>query len=73
MNNGLIGSHIATGYPVEVDLSKKELSLIEAPHGNINDNWEHAMHLLYKRTGVEILDQVDIEYIIINGVVKKFH
>ena len=73
MNNGLIGSHIATGYPVEVDLSKKELSLIQAPYGNINDNWELAMHLLYKRTGVEILDQVDIEYIIINGVVKKFH
>ena len=73
MVNGLIGTHIATGYPVEVDLSKKELMLIDSPTGNINDNWEKAMHLLYKRTGVEIINQVDIEKIILNGVVKRFH
>jgi len=73
MVNGLIGTHIATGIPVEVDLSKKELMLIDSPTGNINDNWEKAMHLLYKRTGVEIINQVDIEKIILNGVVKMFH
>ena len=71
--NGLKGTHIATGYPVEVDLSKKELMLIDSPTGNINDNWEKAMHLLYKRTGVEIINQVDIETIVINGVDKPFH
>ena len=73
MVNGLIGTHIATGYPVEVDLSKKELMLIEAATGDINDNWEKAMHLLYVRTGVEIINQVDIEKIVLNGVVKTFH
>ena len=73
MVNGLIGTHIATGYPVEVDLSKKELMLIEAATGDINDNWTKAMHLLYVRTGVEIINQVDIEKIVLNGVVKTFH
>ncbi len=73
MVNGLIGIHIATGYPVEVDLSKKELMLIEAATGNINDNWEKAMHLLYVRTGIEIINQVEIETIVINGVDKPFH
>ena len=73
MLNGLKGTHIATGYPVEVDLSKKELMLIEAATGNINDNWTNAMELLYVRTGIEIIGQVDIERIIINGVDKRFH
>ena len=71
--NGLKGTHIATGYPVEVDLSKKELLLIECPTGNINDNWTNAMQLLYVRTGIEIIGQVDIERIIINGVDRRFH
>ena len=71
--NGLKGTHIATGIPVEVDLSKKELLLIESTTGNINDNWTNAMQLLYVRTGIEIIGQVDIERIIINGVDRRFH
>ena len=71
--NGLKGTHIATGTPVEVDLSKKELLLIESTTGNINDNWTNAMQLLYVRTGIEIIGQVDIERIIINGVDRRFH
>jgi hypothetical protein len=73
MINGLKGTHIATGIPVEVDLSKKELLLIECTTGNINDNWTNAMQLLYVRTGIEIIGQVDIERIIINGVDRRFH
>ena len=73
MVNGLKGTHIATGIPVEVDLSKKELLLIECTTGNINDNWTKAMQLLYVRTGIEIIGQVDIERIIINGVDRRFH
>jgi len=73
MINGLKGTHIATGIPVEVDLSKKELLLIESTTGNINDNWTNAMQLLYVRTGIEIIGQVDIERIIINGVDRRFH
>ena len=43
--NSLKGTHIATGQPVEVMLSKREVLLIEAPFGDINDNWEKAMEI----------------------------
>ena len=52
--NSLKGTHIATGQPVEVMLSKREVLLIEAPFGDINDNWEKAMDLISVRSGIEI-------------------
>jgi len=71
--NSLKGTHIATGQPVDVDLTRKEVLLITAPSGDINDNWEKAMDLLSVRSGIEIIGQVDLETITINGVEKPFH
>ena len=71
--NSLKGTHIATGQPVEVMLSRREVLLITAPYGDINDNWEKAMDLISVRSGIEIIGQVDLETITINGVEKPFH
>jgi hypothetical protein len=73
MVNSLKGTHIATGQPVEVELGKREVLLIEAIGGDINGNWEKAMDLISVRTGIEIIGQVDLETITIDGVEKPFH
>lgn len=73
MINSLKGTHIATGQPVEIELGKREVLLIAATGGDINGNWEKAMDLISMRTGIEIIGQVDLETIIINGVEKPFH
>ena len=71
--NSLKGTHIATGQPVEVSLTRREALLITAPFGDINDNWEKAMDLISMRSGIEIIGQVDLETITINGIEKPFH
>ena len=73
MAYSLKGTHIATGQPVEVELGKREVLLITAIGGDINGNWEKAMDLISVRTGIEIIGQVDLETITINGVEKPFH
>lgn len=72
-NNSLHGTHIATGIPVDVDLTRKEVLLITAPFGDINDNWAKAMDLISVRSGIEIIGHVDLHTITINGVSKPFH
>jgi FMN-dependent NADH-azoreductase len=73
MAYSLKGTHIATGQPVEVELGKREVLLITAIGGDINGNWEKAMDLITMRTGIEIIGQVDLETITIDGVEKPFH
>ena len=71
--NKLQGTHIATGIPVDVDLTRKEVLLITAPYGDINDNWAKAMDLISVRSGIQIIGHVDLHTITINGVSKPFH
>ena len=71
--NKLQGTHIATGIPVDVDLTRKEVLLITAPYGDINDNWAKAMDLISVRSGIQIICHVDLHTITINGVSKPFH
>lgn len=73
MAYSLKGTHIATGQPVELELGKREVLLITAIGGDINGNWEKAMDLISVRTGIEIIGQVDLETITINGIEKPFH
>jgi len=70
--NGLIGTHIATGMEVEINLTKQEM-LLACAKVNINESWEKAMEMVYKRTGLEVIGQIDVEKIVINGVAKAFH
>ena len=56
-----------------IPLSMKAGLFIDSKQGNINDNWSKAMELVYKDTGIRVIDNVHIKTICINGVVKAFH
>ena len=51
----------------------KAVMFIDSKQGNINDNWSKAMDIVYKDTGIRVIDNVHIKTICINGVVKDFH
>ena len=51
----------------------KDVLFIDSKQGNINDNWSKAMDIVYKDTGIRVIDNVHIKTICINGVVKAFH
>ena len=68
-----MGSYKYDGPCFKIPLSMKAVLFIEAKEGNINDNWTKAMELVYKDTGISVINNVHIKTICINGVVKKFH
>jgi len=72
-DNYLMGSYKYDGPFFKIPLSMKAVLFITAKNGNINDNWSKAMELVYKDTGIRVIDNVHIKTICINGVVKAFH
>jgi len=70
ITNGLIGVHLATGVDVEIPLSDYEMQLY---HAGGNHQWNTMCESVYKRSGVEIIDQIQIDYVIINGNKSVFH
>ena len=72
-NNCIIGSHIATGYPITIQLTKQEMDLATLTMGDINTAWDCMCALVHRRTGQKIIGQIDIEYIVVNGNKRKFH
>jgi len=64
MKNGLIGEHIATGQPVQIELTEEELHL---------DCWDTAMGIVHERTGIEVIGNIQIDYLVVDGVRKVFH
>ena len=72
-DNYLMGSYKYDGPFFKIPLSMKAVLFITSKNGNINDNWSKAMELVYKDTGIRVIDNVHIKTICINGVVKAFH
>ena len=72
-NNCIIGSHIATGYPITIQLTKQEMDLATLTMGDINTAWDCMCALVHRRTGQKIIGQIDIDYIVVNGNKRKFH
>ena len=72
-DNYLMGSYKYDGPFFKIPLSMKAVLFITAKNGNINDNWSKAMDIVYKDTGIRVIDNVHIKTICINGVVKVFH
>jgi len=71
--NKLSGIHIATGYPVDICLTNQEMVLATLKQGDINSAWESMCALVRRRTGITIINEIDIQTITINGVDKAFH
>lgn len=79
MINGLRGTHIATGIPVVILMNYKELQLAlgsigtEEVQGNVNASWELMCDAVLQRTGTEIIGQIEIDYIVVDGVKRTTH
>jgi hypothetical protein len=74
MKNGIIGTHLATGMPVELVLNYKEMQLaMDKNAETINKSWEMMNDAVLERTGTEIIGQIEIEHIVVDGVKKVFH
>lgn len=79
MINGLRGTHIATGIPTIIPMNYKEMQLAlgslgtEEVQGNVNDLWDLCCESVLARTGTEIIGQIEIDYIVVDGVKKTFH
>mgnify|MGYP001180019294 CR=1 FL=1 len=79
MINGLRGTHIATGIPVVIPMNYKELQLAlgsigtEEVQGNVNASWELMCDAVLQRTGTEIIGQIEIDYIVVDGVKRTTH
>jgi len=72
--NGLIGTHIATRQYVEIELTKNEMTLATTKNMfQVNIDWREMCLSVRQRTGIHIIGQIDIQSIVINGVVKTFH
>ena len=72
MVNGLKGIHIASGIPVEIPLSGKEMQLAMSKV-DVNQCWDDMCSSVLSRGGEDIIGQIEIDFIVINGVDKVFH
>ena len=72
MVNGLKGVHIASGIPVEIPLNGKEMQLALVKEHE-NECWSMMCDSVMHREGIAIIDEIDIEFIVINGIDKVFH
>ena len=72
MINGLIGTHLATGQDVSVSLNAKEMHRA-GDKTDSEKSWSLMNESILSRTGIEIAGQVELDYIVINGIQKDFH
>ena len=70
IDNGLIGVHIASGQEVEIPLSRREMQLI---HAGGNHDWNVMCESVYNRSFIEIIGQIQIDFLVINGNKRVFH
>ena len=72
-DNYIIGQKLNGGKDIRIPLSMKAVLFITAKNGNINDNWAKAMDIVYKDTGIRVVNNIHLFKICINGVDKAFH
>ena len=73
MINGLKGYHIATNIPVEIPLNSKEMQLALDNGPMQNDSWELMNGSVVSRGEMNIIGDIEIDSIVVNGISKKFH
>lgn len=74
MVNGIQGIHLATNQPIEIDLNTTEMSYAcDKNSKTINASWEYMCAMVKQRTGIDIIDQIQIDWIVIDGIKRVFH
>ena len=70
MVNGLIGTHLATGQTVEIELDLVELALAKSTQ---DSDWNMLNDSIKIKNGFGIIGEINLEFIIDNGVRRVFH
>ena len=74
MVNGLIGVHIATDIPVDIPLNTKQMQLaMDANPITMNKSWDMVCDICVANGFIDPRGNVDIDFIVVNGVKHKFH
>ena len=68
--NLLEGIHLATNQPVEIVLTSAESELAQ---GKTNEEWNALCVSIEMRTGHIIQGQIQVDYLIIDGIKRAFH
>jgi hypothetical protein len=70
MVNGLIGTHLATGQTVEIELDLVELALAKSTQ---DSDWNQLNDSIRFKNGFGIIGEVQLDFIIENGARRIFH
>ena len=74
ITNGLQGIHLATNQPIEIDLNEVEMSYAcDKNRESQNASWEYMCAMVNQRTGIDIIDNIQIDWIVIDGIKRVFH
>ena len=73
MNNGIIGTHLATNHPIEIELNTREMELGLYKGVTGEEKWDTMCELVLERTGIEIIGQIAIDYMVVDGNKHVFH
>jgi len=73
MNNGIIGTHLATNQPVELELTPQEMELGLYKTVTGEEKWNTMCDMVLARTGIEIIGQIEIDYMVVDGYKHVFH
>jgi hypothetical protein len=73
MNNGIIGTHLATNQPIEIELNEQEMELGLYKGVTGEEKWDTMCELVLERTGIEIIGQIAIDYMVVDGNKHVFH
>mgnify|MGYP001164002121 FL=1 len=74
MVNGLIGVHIATDIPVDIPLNTKQMQLASDTNPDtMNKSWDMVCDICVANGFIDPRGNVDIDFIVVNGVKHKFH
>jgi|AOAMet1_18_M0_10_1038524.scaffolds.fasta_scaffold59412_1 hypothetical protein len=69
MRHGIIGTHIATNQPVEIELNEWEVHYVMQS----TDGWDTAMEMVEDRTGIRVIGAIDIDWLVLDGIKRVFH
>ena len=73
MINGLRGTHIATGYPIDIPLNGKQMQLAMDKGPHMNDLWDMLCDSIVANGDIDPRGNIDIDFIVVNGIDKVFH
>lgn len=73
MINGIIGTHLATGQEVELPLNGKEMQLALDKGAELNESWTLMNRMVRARGEISIIGEVEVDFLVVNGVKRSFH